>query len=163
MSLGRVRKRPWGSGAAGNWGKKGKDQERARAPANRELLRRRNLGTTFGKRQQEKWFNHLLADASRPGPLTEHQSSPVPREPARGSHTAIFKTDKNRACPSSALSLHTRGLLRLAPTSCCDHAAAAGAQAFWASSPAGVGAGGTGPLGLSSLLNGNAPPSLDPA
>lgn len=82
-------------GAAGHCGQRRKGGGAGKAPGNKELLRGRALGSTYGKRQQE----HRLIIPEPPGRASSlHQPNYVPREPARGSHTAIFKTDKNRAC-----------------------------------------------------------------
>lgn len=68
-----------------------------RASGNKELLRERErAGKHLWEEAAGAPFNH--SRVSQPGLLSVHQPSYVPREPARGSHTAIFKTDKNRAC-----------------------------------------------------------------
>lgn len=121
-------------------------------PFNKVLLRGRNLGTTCGKRQQEKWFNHLLlmppsqAFSLRTNPFMSPGS-------LRGVPTLLFlKLTRTGLVQLSALCLQTRGLLGLALTSRGQ------AQLSWASSEPGAGGRRNGPPRLSSHLNGNAPP-----
>lgn len=110
-----------------------------------------------------KRLNHPLAD-SLSEPSRHAQTQLCSQGAGEGSHTAIFKTDKKRAC-WIVVYLQTQGLLRLVPTSRADGALPAGRAPGQALSHSGLpfspraGAGRRGPL-ESPLLwpNGNTPP-----
>ena len=124
--------RPAERGAAGNYGKRVGVQ--GRVPGNKVLLRGRNLGTTCGKRQQEKWFNHPLVMPPSQAFSLRTNPSMFPGS-LRGVPTLLFlKLTRTGLVQLSALCLQTRGLLGLALTSRGRSPAAAGAQLSCASS-----------------------------